>query len=148
MGLFDEDKTETKPRELDADEIEYEKDKAGNRSVIIGSLVLSFIGVSGFRGGIISPKTSNSVSSAVFSTAKAGYPFIVGFAVAKVERSILDPFMQRLSTGLGAAFGTLLFAGIPALIAAKFTTKWRYVWLGITILLLVSQIVVFFYEKK
>lgn len=42
MGLFDEDKTETKPRELDADEIEYEKTKAANRSVIIGSLVLSF----------------------------------------------------------------------------------------------------------
>lgn len=115
MGLFDEDKAETKPRELDADEIAYEKDKAANRSVIIGSLVLSFI---------------------------------VGFAVAKVERSILDPFMQRLSTAFGATLGTVLFAGIPALIAAKFTTKWRYVWLGITILLLVSQIVVFFYEKK
>lgn len=115
MGLFDEDKTETKPRELDPEEIEYEKTKAANRSVIIGSLVLSFI---------------------------------VGFAVAKTERSILDPFMQRLSTGLGAAFATLLFAGIPALIAARFTTKWRYVWLVITILLLVSQIVSFLYVRK
>lgn len=115
MGLFDEDKTETKPRVLDADEIAYENEKSANRSVIIGSLIFSFI---------------------------------VGFAVAKIERSILDPFMQRLSTGLGATLGTLLFAGIPAVMAAKFTTKWRYVWLGITVLLLVSQIVVFFYDKK
>lgn len=115
MGLFDEDKSEATPPELDADEIAYEKEKAANRSFIIGSLIFSFI---------------------------------IGFAVARIERSILDPFMQRLSTALGATLGTLLFAGIPALIAAKFTTKWRYVWLGITILLLVSQIVVFFYEKK
>ncbi len=116
MGLFDEDKNETKPRELDPEEIEYEKNKAANRSIIIGSLVFSFI---------------------------------VGFAVAEIERrSILDPFMQRLSTALGAAFGTLLFAGIPSAIAAKFTQKWRYVWLGITIVLLVSQIVVFFYEME
>ncbi len=115
MGLFDEDKTETKPRELDPDEIAYEKEKAANRSVIISSLVLSFL---------------------------------VGLVVAKTERSILDPFMQRLSMALGMAFGTLLFAGIPSVIAAKFTTKWRYVWLAITIILLGSQIIVYFYEKK
>jgi|GEM_PF-5559223 len=116
MGLFDEDKTETKPPELDAYEIAYEKEKAANRSVIIGSLIFSFI---------------------------------IGFAVAEIEkRSILDPFMQRLSAAIGTTVGVLLFAGIPSAIAAKFTTKWRYVWLGITILLLVSQIVVFFYEKK
>ena len=115
MGLFDEDKTETKPRELDADEIEYEKNKAANRSIIIGSLVLSFI---------------------------------VGFTVSKVERSILDPFMQKFSSALGATFATLLFAGIPSAIAAKFTTKWRYVWLGITIILLGSQIIVYLYGRK
>lgn len=116
MGLFDEEKTETKPRELDPEEIEYEKAKAANRSIVIGSLIFSFI---------------------------------VGFAVAEIEmRSILDPFMQRLSAALGTTVGILLFAGIPSAIAAKFTLKWRYVWLGITILLLVSQIFVFFYEKK
>ncbi len=115
MGLFDEDKTETIPRELDADEIEYEKTKAANRSVIIGSLVISFL---------------------------------VGLVVAKTERSILDPFIQRLSMALGMAFGTLIFAGIPSAIAAKFTTKWRYVWLGITIVLLVSQIISFLYVRK
>lgn len=116
MGIFDEDKTEAKPRELDEEEIEYEKTKAANRSIIIGSLVVSFL---------------------------------VGFAVAKIERrNILDPFMQRFSTALGAAFGTLLFAGIPSAIAAKFTTKWRFVWLVITIILLGSQIIVYFHENK
>ncbi len=115
MGLFDEDKVETKPRELDADEIEYEKNKAANRSVIIGSLVASFL---------------------------------VGLLVARTERSILDPVMQRFSMALGAAFGTLLFAGIPSVIAAQFTTKWRYVWLVITVILLGSQILVYFYKPS
>jgi len=115
MGLFDEEKTEEKPRELDAEEIEYEKTKAANRSIIIASLVFSFL---------------------------------VGFTVSKVERSILDPFMQKISSALGATFATLLFAGIPSAIAAKFTTKWRYVWLGITIILLGSQIIVYLYGRK
>lgn len=115
MGLFDEDKTETKPRELDEDEIEYEKTKATNRFIIIGSLILSFV---------------------------------VGFAVAETDRgSLLSPFMQRFSTAVGTVFATLLFAGIPSAISAKFTQRWHYVWLVITILLLASQITVYFYEK-
>lgn len=73
--------------------------------------------------------------------------FLVGLFVADIDhRSILDPFMQRFSAALGTALGVLIFAGIPSAIAAKFTLKWRYVWLAITILLLTSQVVVHFYE--
>jgi hypothetical protein len=74
--------------------------------------------------------------------------FCVGLFVVKQERSALPPVMQAISQALGFSIAILIFAGIPSAIAAKFTTKWRYVWAVITFILLVSQIIVFFYEKK
>ena len=116
MALFDNEHNGVDQRPLDPDELEYERNKAANKAVVIGSLVASFF---------------------------------VGFAVAKIDsRSILDPSVQRFSAAIGGVVANLLFAGIPSVIAAKFTTKWRYFWLAITILLLTSQVVVYFYEAK
>ena len=72
----------------------------------------------------------------------------VGLVVADIEPGLLDPSMQRISKAIGTALGVLIFAGIPSAIAAKFTSKWRYVWIVIAALLLLSQVVVYFYEKK
>lgn len=116
MALFDNEQDRVDSRALDPDELEYERKKAANKLVVVGSLVASFF---------------------------------VGFAVAKTDaRNILDPSVQRFSAAIGAVLANLLFAGIPSVIAAKFTTRWRYFWLAITILLLTSQAVVYFYEAK
>jgi hypothetical protein len=110
MGLFDEEKAATH-KELDAEELERERDSSANRLVVVGTLVLSFL---------------------------------VGLVVADIDKnSILDPNIQRPFAALGTATGTLLIAGIPSAFAAKYTKKWRFVWLGITVLLLTSQIIVF-----
>ncbi|MBX3291155.1 MAG: hypothetical protein KF855_17750 [Acidobacteria bacterium] len=116
MGLFDDGKGETDSRVNDQEELAYEKEKVANKTVVIGSLVVSFL---------------------------------VGFVVAETEpMNLLNPFLQKLSSALGAVFGTVLFAGISSAIAAKFTTKWRYLWIAITSVLIISQIVVYFYEQK
>ena len=59
MGLFDEDKKVSIPREWEDHEKEYEKPKSENWLIVIGSLIFSFI---------------------------------IGFAIAKTEHGIFNPF--------------------------------------------------------
>lgn len=71
--------------------------------------------------------------------------FIVGFFIGE---GVQSKFITRVATGMGATLGTILFAGIPAAIAAQFTTKWRFVWLGITVVLLLAQINSYFLVRR
>lgn len=111
MAILEEEKRDV-ALEPDKDIQQWERVSQQTRSIVVGTLILSFI---------------------------------VGFWVGD-GNSRTDQVM-RIATGLGAAFGTLIFAGIPSAIAAKFTPKWRFVWLGIAIVLLVAQIVSHLYGR-